>query len=460
MLATLHDLLFERRWGDVGGHGRAAAKAYVAILEENSTLADVVDAADRTFALIRITRNDDLVPAAVGATLKAVRAALAERDDPKPGVSLRLLEILVSARVADTTVDELLGRCRAEYTDAWNTVSTIKLQRRRAADADARRALDRQEVQAWLDEAQRRDPLVAIVHLETAAKLAQQLGLTDLADEAVRAMQRIDPADIPLQEFSAQVEIPRAQIEAHIDQLLEAESWFHAAVRIIASGPPSGDVEENRQTAESLAQQFPLQALFPKVRLGSDGLPRYRATTDEEQADDRLADQEVMRIRVGAFIRADAFDRAAEKFGAPTADDVIAALGNNPDLDDATKAGIARVIDRYYKGDPEGACYTGVPLVERLTRELLLAIDSPVYRTQSQRTPGQYPGLGALLVELSKRGLDTSWYRYLRTLLASPNGLNLRNEALHGFVDEVGREMAAAVLAALIYLASLRTGAQ
>jgi hypothetical protein len=107
-------------------------------------------------------------------------------------------------------------------------------------------------------------------------------------------------------------------------------------------------------------------------------------------------------------------------------------------------------------GDHEAAAYTGIPLVERQCRELLLAIDAPLYRVQRERAPGTYPGLGALLPQLLERGLDESWYRYLRTLLSAPNGWNFRNEALHGFVDDVGSPGSGLVLIAVLYLTLLR----
>lgn len=79
-----------------------------------------------------------------------------------------------------------------------------------------------------------------------------------------------------------------------------------------------------------------------------------------------------------------------------------------------------------------------------------------LYRVQREHAPGTYPGLGALLPQLLERGLDESWYRYFRTLLSAPNGWNFRNEALHGFVDDVGSPGAGLVLIAVLYLTLLR----
>jgi hypothetical protein len=77
----------------------------------------------------------------------------------------------------------------------------------------------------------------------------------------------------------------------------------------------------------------------------------------------------------------------------------------------------------------------------------------PLYRTQREKSPGQYPGLGALLPELHRAGLDESWYRFLHTYFASVAGTNIRNELLHGFIDEIGEPASALILTAALYLA-------
>jgi hypothetical protein len=55
-------------------------------------------------------------------------------------------------------------------------------------------------------------------------------------------------------------------------------------------------------------------------------------------------------------------------------------------------------------------------------------------------------------------GLDESWFRYAWTILASPAGMNLRNEVAHGFVFSVGPQPALAVVHITLYLAALGTG--
>ena len=94
-----------------------------------------------------------------------------------------------------------------------------------------------------------------------------------------------------------------------------------------------------------------------------------------------------------------------------------------------------------------------MPKVEALVRALVLTCGLPIYRIQREKTPGQYPGLGALLPEVRKLGMDESWYRFMHTFLASVAGANERNELLHGFIDEVNEPISALVLLANLYLA-------
>lgn len=455
--ARLHDLLFERRWGNVGAHAAGAIHAYI---EEAAPIDPpsqrTVDGLARAHELAKLTKREDMADRATAELLRTSEASL-DDPDPKPGAALRLLEVLVDAGFSDPAVDQLLQRARETYRDAWNFESTIKLQLRRAPDAEARSALQRARIERWLEEAENVDPLVAVMHREKAARLARAAGLTDLADRAVHAMQSADPPEL------ARITVPSTitdqQIENFIESLI-ADTWWDSVVRVLSCGPPTGDVDRNRETAVELAREHPLQSLFPRVHLGGDGLPRYRPTSKEEEADDQLTQVETTALQFQGALTAEALRRAGERH-APSPDEVTAAL-TGAGCEAANAASISRVLRRFNDRDFEAATYTGLPLVERLCRELLLQVDTPIYRIQRERKPGNYPGLGALLPLLRDRGLDESWYRFLRTFLAAPNGWNFRNEALHGFVNDVDARGAALVLVALLYLALIRpqTGGQ
>jgi hypothetical protein len=326
----------------------------------------------------------------------------------------------------------------------------VELQRRRAQSDHERKALDRQLIERWLEEADRVYPLVAVMHREKAAQLARKRGLPALADRAVLAMQPAGAPELTRIRVEAPSTITQEQVEEYIDSLI-GDTWWESVSRVLSQGPPTGDVNRNRRLAADLAKDHPLQALFPKVRLGGDGLPRYSPTSDEDGTDDQLADVEAMGLRFHGALLAEALRRAGVQHS-PSHDEVAEALVG-AGCEARTAAAIGRVIGRFHDGDFEGATYTGIPLVERQCRELLLTVEAPLYRVQRERAPGTYPGLGALLPLLAERGLDESWYRFLRTFLSAPNGWNVRNEILHGFVEDVGPTPAGLVAIAVPYLA-------
>ena len=449
--ARLHDLLFERRWGNVGAHAADAIHAYIEeVAPIDPPSQRTVDGLARAHELATLTKRRDMADRATAELLRTSEASL-DDPKPKPGVALRLLRVLVDARFSDPAVDQLLQRARETFRDAWNVESTIELQLRRAPDAEARRALQRARVERWLEEAENVDPLVAVLHREKAARLARDAGLTDLADRAVHAMQAADPPE--LARLTVPATLTDQQIEDFIESLI-ADTWWDSAIQVLSCGPPTGDVDRNRETAVELAREHPLGSLLPNVRLGGDGLPRYRPTSKEEEADDQLTQVETTALQFQGSLTAEALRRAGERY-ASAADEVAAAL-TSAGCEAANAAAISRVLRRFNDRDFEAATYTGLPLVERLCRELLLQVDTPIYRIQRERKPGTYPGLGALLPLLLDRGLDESWYRFLRTFLAAPNGWNFRNEALHGFIDDVDAFGAGLVLIALLYLALIR----
>ncbi len=450
--ARLHDLLFERRWPDVGVHAASAIQAYIvdaAAIDPPSLR--TADALRRAYHLAKLTRRGDLGAQAVAQLISAASTSI-EDPDPKPGVALGLIDVLVDGCCRNRAVDHLLERARGRYPDVWNIESTIELQRRRAPDADARKVLDRELIERWLEEADRVDPLVAVMHREKAAKLARERGLPDLVERAVLAMQTADPPELARINVELPSNVTPEQIEEYINSMI-GETWWDSVMRVLAQGPPTGDVDRNRKTAAELARRHPLQGLFPRVRLGGDGLPRYAARSEEDQFDDQLTDLETMMLQRQGALMAEALRRAGAQ-NRPSVDDVVEAL-DAVNTRGATAAAIGRVVRRFNDSDFEAATYTGIPLLERQCRELLLAMNAPLYRVQRERAPGTYPGLGALLPLLVERGLDESWYRFLRTFLSSPNGWNFRNEALHGFVEDVGATGAGLVLIAVLYLTLL-----
>lgn len=196
----------------------------------------------------------------------------------------------------------------------------------------------------------------------------------------------------------------------------------------------------------------PLTATLQATLLGADGLPRFTAATDEEQAELRLIRCELAQLQVlGSFVT-EILHRIGVKWGPIPVEDLAAFLGEAAHVAPPVSATLARAFNRYCQDDFEAAGYTATPQIERPVRDIVLAVNEPAYRLQRGKTPGQYAGLGALLPVLQRAGVNESWLRFLQTVFAATAGMNFRNDLLHGFVDEIHAGHAALALLAALYL--------
>jgi len=439
--SRFNDLLFARGAGNRGERARAAVDAY---------LQDAAAATPPTLASARMLRRALHLSTTVGdgerktaVESAMIQAASESLDDPsKPGVTFRLLEPV--ARSKEHAIDAILTRCRDVFAGPWHAETAIELQRRRAGDDESRRALDRELVINWMEAADHAEPLNAIVHRQHAERIARDRGLNDLVDAIVTAMQAAGPP--PMHRIEVEAPEGAAEQAAALARSIVGSDWPETIRRVLSNGPPSGDFERNRELALDLQEKSPLAALLPTVRLGGDGMPRFTATTEEERLDDQIVQVEVTHTSNLGGIFTVAMVEAAERF-APTAVEVADSCGGGPTAD-----ALGRAVARLVAGDYEAAAFTALPLIERIARELLLRVDAPIYRLQREKKPGTYAGLGVLLPHLADRGLDPSWHRYLRSFATAPNGTNFRNEAFHGFVEDVGPMGAALVLISAYYL--------
>jgi hypothetical protein len=459
--ARLNDLCFERRWGDVGARGRAAINAYLEMatvdpysLDENRRLLvslGRVDWLSRALANGSGMGDVERVERTAAAIVVAAIESLAQ-ERPEAGVALGLIETLVDAERAEA--DDLLNAARMKYgSDHWNLDQTLVLQLRRLRGNDERReSLQRDRVLGAMKHAETCEPLVKMHFLQEAIKLARDYGLADLTQESTRRLQSISEEDLGLKEVRVEVPLPPGAIEAGVAEILNVGSW-QDALRQLCSVPPSGSLDTNRLSVDQEMTAHPLLSLFPEEILGGDGLPRTRVATDEEKRNRRLAVHEILSIHLNALVLHDALRGIWEKWGPISLDDLTAFLGERDHVSPELAAALARAFHRFWNNDAEGAVFTAVPRLEALVRALVLAANLPAYRTQRATTPGQYPGLGALLGMLLAAGFEESWIRYFGTLLSNPLGENERNELLHGFVDDPADTTATLVFVGILFLA-------
>lgn len=237
--------------------------------------------------------------------------------------------------------------------------------------------------------------------------------------------------------------------------LTDADDWRVALTHFAQLGPFTGDVERNRQFRDDLAQRSVFSRLFPPVQMGGDNLPRFTATTEEEQDEYHLVKHELQSLQLFGTVVLEALVRVVARHPIPSVAELTEHFCSNTVIPPQLGAAISRAFARFWAGDVEGAAFTITPRIEALVRNLLIESNEGIYRTRRNRTPGQYPGLRFLLDKLLDLGMDPSWYRLILVICAHAVGFNIRNELAHGFVDNIGEPETALLLQVAAYIASL-----
>lgn len=459
--SRLAHLLFERKI-EARKHAVIAAEAYLQLASR-----DWSDELDRVEYLVVATDLsgrvglDQYRQQGEDALILMAERSLAE-DRPSPGIALRLLEAAAEFNPERAELPSMLDRVRSAYADDAHLLEQVIAVQRLLAkgDPEAQRKLDCDRITAWIHEADRAEGLVRVIHLEKAARLARDLGDPDLVQLTQAKLQEIDRKDVELQKITSEVSIPKEVIEAFLAEFTSFESWRDALIYFGLQGPPSGAYEENRRAVDRAKRDAPLSAEVPRVKLGGDGLPRYRPTSEDEILDLQLADQEVLRLQVTAPLLVEALERFKETYGPPSQDELKEFFLGLP----AVHAGYAHVLAsgfwRFWNDDFEGCVAIVLPQIEARARRLVQAAGRGVYEVQRGQQPGRYPGLAFLLGQLVAGGLEKSWYRFLWTFLASPAGLNFRNEVFHGFVSRFTAGHAVLVLKAATFLALVEVSSE
>lgn len=462
--ARLNDICFEARVGNRLQQIRAAIEAYLDIADRYPSEVDEqmrhvriglgsVHALRRALDIARSTRQEDLAERVITCLADKARVAL-NREDAGAGVVLGFLDALAHDRGELAVLADLLDAASVRYSDdLWNAQAVIELRLARAGkDEQSRSNLLRQSIELLLDEATKVPTLHALAFVRDAAERAERYGFSDLRDRAVTRLQELAKGDQGLTRRVTNVSLSREAVEGMIEQLVGLESWQDCLAALVSLSPPTGEVSQNRIQASNMGSIAPFFSRIATQILGPDGLPRVTVSGEEREAYN-VVWVEKFRLQVEGPLRAEVLRRAGTKWGVPTEQDAAAFFGQHEHVSTPLAEALGRALVRYFRGDFEGAAFTAVPRIERLAREMLLAIGAPVFRVETQGRPGGFLGLGALLGALAGYGLNESWLRYIDTLLSRQEGLNYRNELLHGSVDDVGEVNAALVLIAAVYLA-------
>jgi hypothetical protein len=457
-IAHFEDLLWCRRDGNPGTHASRAARAYLDLGTSPEVGVSCATYLVRAWTIARQIRSADL-DSQIRARMAVVASAVLDTNPgERPGVLLPVLGALAQGpirvkKVVSTdpiNVDDLLARASDTCARGRHATTVARFRRGRTQDPAAHQRIARDEVEAYFREADAAtQPMVRMLLLQNAARVAAARGLRDLERVAATAMQNINPADIQWHVVRTSSRLPDYIVEGMLRGYTSGPDWHDGMDCFLTSECPTGDIADLRATAA--ATRSPLSQMLPPV-LVSGGLPKATADTAQEFEKHEMSfAARVQAENMGRFMAA-GLDRIAERYGVPEEGDLVTYLVSRGGGDAALARSVAKALRHYWNRDYESCIHVATPKFEAAARSLLIEFDEGIYRAEADKTPGGYPGLYVLLNRLENAALDESWAYFFGWLLGGPWGANLRNDVAHGLPTPMTANYAALVLRAVCAL--------
>lgn len=431
--SRLNDLLWVRRHGERPiDHARTAFDGYLA-LAGVATGMELVDSLQRAIEIAAEISDEERLGASVNKALEVSRSEIEDSTERRPGIPMNLIESIVDLKPDQRSAElpELLDAAAERYGEDPFIAESISELKLKLSAPEEREELQRQQVARWREEAKKGDAILRHSRLQQALGLARTYGFTEVVEEVLVEMQAIKPEDFDLKPITAEVELPRKEIEALVRSYVEdSESWQVALRRFGSEGPPSGDPDENAKLIKELAEKYPIQRIFTTQIMGPHGSLTAAAGSEDEHDRVDLAKHEAMRIGFWAPIGLEILDAIRRTFGVSDRDELTAFFTTEL-IDREVAARIADGVLRFFDGDDDGALHILVPQLEAAIRATAARAGVVVIKTPRGGTPGGVRALGGILADLKGR-LPEPWRRYLANSLTDPLGINLRNQLSHG----------------------------
>lgn len=453
--SRLGDLLWIRRFGPTPHrYCRAALRGYLALGK-----APERRALDRAYSLMRaaelaVALNDKiLIDTAISELTDAASRALRSADEPR--VTLRLLAAM--ARLPNKwqpeALDALLQRAQELFTNdphALEAVITLQIARAQR-EPERQRQLAEILVDRWEREANAAAGMLKPHHLERALQLATNHGLTEHAIRLRLALQEIGEEDLGLQAISTTVSVPTADVDAYITAYVRDGDWRASLIRFGAHCPVGLDRAKAEMEVRQLRQETPFAAMLSRKVFGPGGVHIKTVATDEDRLAYDMTRQECLSITFWSTLAVPILQRIFALDPPPTAE-LLEEFFTTDIIPAPVAKHVARAFEHYQAGDYNASLFVLIPRVEAIVRELARRLGLVIIREPRGPNPGGYRPLGDLLWTLRGVLEPEGVVIYLWTLLADPVGVNLRNDALHGLVEDATQQQAALGLHAVSLL--------
>lgn len=454
--SRLHDLLWERRWGERPDlHARAAWAAYMELAD------GAWDALYRSVCLVRALQlarslnDEDLLAKTICGGVGFVRDTLAV-EEATPGAPFHVLGALVDLprESRPDELDDLLSSAEDVFGhDASLYEAMVQMEMAQAGNDDERAHLRIDLVDRWIQTADRDKGLARFAHLRHALELADGYGLADLARDIRRRIQE-SPADVDdFQEVSVDLKIPRQELDGYVAGLVGDDGWEAALTRLGAMPPPSGDYAANLALVRRQKSEHPLMFLVTKVIYGPHGFPIQVVQDEGLHERVALSEHERLGMELGGLLISSALHGIKVCYGVPSLED-LACFFTSAFVPMETAGRVAAALIHFWEGRLDECVHVLCPRLEGALRTGLMRVGMTVIGLPAGDKPGGVRTLGELLREALSRDVfrDASRTRYLYNLLCDPYGMNLRNSIAHGFLTKARQEDAALLIQAVCYL--------
>jgi hypothetical protein len=463
-VARIAHPLLRARYGDllwVMGHSarpdvfaRQAIDAYVSLLRADPCSADGVDVARRAVSLCLQVGDEARLQRSALVIARVARQCL--NSGAPPGMGIGLVHVLAElpAEVRPPASLALARQADRLYgEDSFLSDDTVEVLVRLAPDEAAE--LRQVQMERWLAAADRKEGIVKLEFLRRAREVADRVGRRSDIERIDVAIQSISEDEMGIRTVSAEVNLPRKQLERYINALVGDASYEDALLRIASQPCAAGDPARTAEAVAAERTRHPLSFLVTRIVQDSEGSIVWRAMNDAQHDEAARYRHEAMAIGINGVLVSEALEGAASKFGLPDMDQLRATF-TTPLIPAEDASLIAEALHLHHGGRYTAAAHLLGPRLERILRRTLRTVGHVVTDLPSgPRGRGGVKSLGTLLNAAQGR-LPEDLRIHLIALLTEPLSANLRNRIAHGLVDEVGREESAALIDAAARLRLLR----
>jgi hypothetical protein len=423
-----------------------ASNAYLGLLDR--TARDLLDRAQDLiygYNLALRLSNPDLM-SLWRAKIETWVPAMFEDVDASAGAILGVLGFLVSLKseLRPPFLDELYDKAYLKFTEPSLRQEILGM--KAILNSPSQRSeFGRQSVQLWRDAAAASEGIVQAFHLNMALKSAQAWGLHDLEEAILLEIANLDLRPY-MTEISASPNVPRDEFDSWIQQFTHFDDWRQSLLAIGRYCPIIHTREQAASEAQNLMNEFPISALATGMMVDHAGVPTLDLS-DSNKLEIRINQTETFHITTFGhgmvMILGDFFNKW------PITDEDFIEFFYDGVIPKSAALGFTKGFAHYRNQDFESALLVTLPRIEESLRQFS--------RLNGLRTLISRGGiadkrnLGELISDYRKYS-EENLFRYLELLLVHRQGLNLRNDALHGLRGLASSEDAALVLHAALSL--------